>query len=199
MTLFFAFAILLISVLRTASVKYEVSGTLRDQKNQDESRGLKIDYFLAYPGRVLPDSPLWSLKALRDRFWLMITTDSKRRIELKILFADKRLGASEILFKKKKASEALTTLTKAEKYLEEASLEEEIIRRKGYDTTDLLYALANSSLKHYQVIRELLEFVPEDTVPLILSIQEYPKKSYERARNGILEKMKTPPDNPFDW
>lgn len=199
MTLFVAFAILFASVLRTASVRYEVNDRITTQGTQDSGDNLNINYFLPYPGRVLPDNPLWSLKALRDRIWLLITTNSMRRAELKLLFADKRLVSSQILFQKGKMEEGLSTLTKAEKYLEEVGFDEEVMRKKGIDTTELLSRLTNASLKHYQVMQEILEVVPEEVKPLIIQSQDYPKKSFERGRNGLLEKGETPPENPFDW
>ncbi|OGM08469.1 hypothetical protein A2Z67_01370 [Candidatus Woesebacteria bacterium RBG_13_36_22] len=198
-TLFIAFAILFASVLRTASVKYEVCSTSTNQSFDSSDGNANIDYFLPFPGRVLPDSPFWPLKALRDKIWLSITTSSTRRVELKLLFADKRLGSSQLLFQKGKAENALSTLTKAEKYLEEASLDEEAVRRKGTDTTELLYRLTKSSLKHYQVMQKLLETVPYEVKPFISKLQEYPKKSFERGRNGLLEKGEIPPENPFEW
>lgn len=201
-TIFIAFGILFASVLRTASVKYEVSDGL-PYKDIDLSEadcdGVYIDYYLAYPGRVLPDSPFWSLKALRDKFWLSITTNPTRKVELKLLFADKRLGSSKILFEKGKVEEAISTLNKAEKYLEDASLEEECLRKEGFDTKELLFRLSNASLKHYQVMQQLVKVMDSEAVSLIVELQEYPKKTYERGKNGLLDKGETPVENPFEW
>lgn len=197
-TLFIAFTILFASVLRTASVRYEISTA----PSEDETIKLEnetVNYYLAYPGRVLPDSPLWPLKALRDRIWLFITTDKQRVAEIKLLFADKRLGASLILFKKGKASLGHSTLTKAEKYLEEACLLEEEVRKGGVDTSEFLFRLSLASLKHYELIQNILETAPEELKPPLLEIQEYPKKSFERARNGLLDKGKVVPVNPYCW
>jgi hypothetical protein len=197
-----AFAILFASILRTASVKFEVNDISPDRgfipldECLDE---VVIDYYLPYPGRVLPDNPLWPIKALRDRLWFSITTNLTRKVELKLLFADKRLGSSQILFQKGKIEDAISTLTKAEKYLQEASLDEEVLRKEGYDTTELLYRLTNASLKHYQVMNAFKKIVAPDVIQLILELQEYPKKSYEQGKNGLLDKGIMPPENPFEW
>lgn len=194
-----AFAILFASVLRTASVRYEVGDTLVNQDVDYNDDDLGIDYYLPFPGRVLPDSPVWPLKVLRDRVWLLVTTNSTRKVELKLLFADKRLGSAMILFQKGKMERGLSTLSKAEKYLEEASLDEEVLRRSGMDTTEVLHRLTNASLKHFQVMHQLVEGVPHEVKPLIIEMQEYPKKTYERGRNGLLEKAEPLPENPFEW
>lgn len=198
-TLMIAFAILFSSVLRTASVRYELGDRNVEQASPISDGNINIDYYLPYPGRVLPDNPFWPLKALRDKVWLLITTKSTRKVELKLLFADKRLGSSDILFRKGKVEEGFSTLTKAEKYLEEASVDEEVLRRRGIDTTELLFRLTKSSLKHYQIMQELLETLPCEVKPLVIESQDYAKKSFERGRNGLLEKALTPPENPFNW
>jgi len=197
-TLFVAFAILFASVLRTASVRYNVSDGENNQITSS-SDGIKIDYSLPFPGRVLPDNPLWFLKALRDRIWISVTTNSTRKVELQLLFADKRIGSAQILVQKGKIQEGFSTLTKAEKYLESASLDEESIRRRGTDTTELLNRLTKASLKHYQIMQEFLQILPDDVKPLVIEMQEYPKKTYERGRNGLLEKGEKVPENPYEW
>jgi hypothetical protein len=195
-----AVAILAISVFRTASIKYEFS-------QEPSAIGaavlgeatVEIDYYLAYPGRVLPDHPLWPLKALRDRLWFLVTTNPSRKAELNLLFADKRLGSSKLLFEKGKAGIAYSTLTKAEKYLEETSNLEKENRREGIDTSAFLERLAKASLKHFQVMQEILAIAPEDAKPGIIQTEDYAKRAYEDARNALLEKGLSAPENPFDW
>lgn len=201
--LLFAVGILFTSVLRTAAVKYEFAQSPKtvhvDAASVLGDEEINIDYYLAYPGKVLPDSPFWPLKALRDRIWLWITTNSSRKAELKLLFADKRISMSKILFERGKPEIGYSTLTKAEKYLEEASNLEKENRKKGIDTSEILERLANASLKHTEVIDEILEIAPEDARPNIISAKEYPKKVFEESRNALLEKGIEPPENPFDW
>lgn len=196
--LVFALGILFTSVLRTAAVRYETNGV--KSGNVLSGEDINIDYRFAYPGKTLPDSPFWPLKALRDKFWLLITTNDSKKIELKILFADKRLGGAVTLFDRGKNEIALSTLTKAEKYLEDASLSEERLRTSGKsNSNEVCLRLANASLKHYEVLLDLETKVPDDMKSVIISSRQIPIKSYERARNALLEKGVTPPINPFDW
>jgi hypothetical protein len=196
----FAFVVLLISVFRTASVKYEFTGPVeKADYNVLGEKTINVNYELAFPGRVLPDSTLWPLKALRDRIWLWITTSDTRQIELLLLFADKRVASSKILFEKEKFDIGFTTLTKAEKYLERASLKEESVRKGGGGTDEILQRLANASLKHFLVMEEMLTIAPDDAKPKIIEVQDGTKRIYERSRNALLEKGIAPPENPFDW
>ena len=53
----------------------------------------KVDYYLPYPG-ILPDSPMYRLKALRDRVVLMLTWDGQAKAKRQLLYADKRINAA---------------------------------------------------------------------------------------------------------
>lgn len=198
--LLFAFSILGISFFRSASVTYDFSDVTQAQAQNvlGESTAM-VEYYLPYPGRVLTDSVFWPLKAMRDKAWLWVTTKPTRKAELKLLFADKRLGMAKILFENGKPEVGYTTLTKAEKYLEEAQIMEEINRKNGYDTSDFLEKIATSSLKHFEIMEHLVSIAPEDAKPVILSLEGYPKKTYEHSRDALLEKKMAPPENPFDW
>ncbi len=194
----FALGILFTSILRTAAVRYETNGVKSSNVLADTDYNIK--YNLAYPGKILPDSFFWPMKALRDKVWISITTDKLKKIELKVLFADKRLGGAVVLFEKNKNEIALSTLTKAEKYLEEASLTEEKFRLEGKaQSNETALLLANASLKHYEILHELESRVPDDMKATIISSQQIPIKTYERARNVLLSKGVSPPVNPFQW
>lgn len=200
--MFLAVGFLLISLLRTASVRFESNSTLSNNNSLTNILGDKttqVDYQLASPGPVLPDSPLWPLKAIRDRIWYAIVSDPGKKADLYLLFADKRLGASAILFGQGKDDIAYSTLTKAEKYLELALSKEEENRTNGVDTSEYLQRIAKASLKHYQVLQDIYSSASEKYKPQVIQEEEYPKKVFESARNTLLDKGITPPENPFDW
>lgn len=197
-TLLLAFGILFASVFRTASVKYVFSQENGNKENISEEENIEIDYALPYPGRVSPDNPLWSIKALRDKVWSMLTTNPSRKAELSLLFADKRIVMSKVLFEKDKAEIAFSTLTKAEKYLEEAFNLEEQNRRNGIDTSEFLNILSRASLKHREVIDEILKIAPEDAKPEAIKVQDYSKSVYNKTRNALQEKGLPIVENPFE-
>lgn len=199
-TFVFGFVILFISILRTASVKPDFRFNHNDfvRENAENNKNLTINYTLVYPGSVLPNSPLWVFKALRDKFWFMITTDPGRKAELKLLFADKRLAMAKILFEKGEFEVGYTTLSKGEKYLEEASLDEENNRKKGIDTTDFLKTLTLASLKHRQVVRELSLNCPEEMMPFMVKVEDYSRNVYQTSMHALNEKGLKAPVNPFD-
>jgi hypothetical protein len=193
-----AFVILFVSIMRTASIKYDFMPTTSDQNVLGDSTAL-IDYDLPYPGKVTPDSPMWALKALRDKAWYLVTTDKIRKTELILLFADKRIGAASDLFEKGNAELGYSVLTKAEKYLEEAMFSEEKNRNEGIDTSEILLKINTSALKHYEIMEGMMTSAPEDARPKIKEMEEYAIKVYETSRDALYEKGIEPCENPFKW
>lgn len=192
-----AFVILSISVLRSASPRYAfTSPTI--SPSSSEPKKIEIDYTLPYPGRILPDSSLWFLKAIRDKLWHLLTLDHSKEAELSLLCSDKRLAMSKMLFEKGKPEIAFSTLTKGEKYLEEAARHEEMSRGKGGNTTELITKMAHASLRHRQVIDEILTLAPEDAKPEIIRVQDYSKNVYKWASEALNSKGVAAPENPFD-
>ncbi len=201
LVIIFAFGILIASIFRSASpvsFAFNLPSDSELAKVNEASNSAEIFYYFPYPGKILPDSPLWFFKALRDKIWLGITVDIEKKAELNLLFADKRLISSRMLFEKNKPELALTTLTKAEKYLETSANFEEEARRKGGDTSNLLLRLANASLKHTQVINGILEIAPSDAKPEIIKTKNYSEKVSEKCMQALQEKGMEAPKNPFN-
>lgn len=196
----FAAGILLISFFRTAETRYSFNpmapADVANVLGNEESR---VDYPLPYPGSVLPDNPLWQLKAFRDRLWIMVNASPTKDAELLLLFADKRLGSAKLLIDKGNIDAAVSTLGKSEKYLEEAYIKAENNRAEGFETDDFLYKLALSSLKHYEVINYILYKAPDNARPQILESREYSQKVYKNVNNMLINNGLKSPENPFNW
>jgi len=193
-----AFSVLFLSILRTAAVRYEF-GEPPNALPKDTIDKSQVDYFLAYPGKVLPDSFLWPLKVLRDKIWFTITTDRGKKADLLLLFADKRLASAKLLFEKGEPEIAFATLEKSQQYLLEAGKKETDNYRNGLDTSGFSFRYANAALKHFEVMESILTMAPEDAKPKIIELQNIPKKEFEHARNDLLERGLLPPNNPFNW
>jgi len=193
-----AFAILLVSVLRSASPKfayltpsYAYSPMVLSEKATSDKL-IPIDYTLAYQGKVLPDNPLWYLKVLRDKAWLAVTFNNAKKAEINLLFADKRLGSSLELFKNNKPDLGLSTLTKSGKYLESAEM-------VMGDDKDFYKKIATASLKHIEVIEnEILPLSPEDIKPEVIKARGYSEETYKRTRDHMLSVGLVPPEDPSE-
>jgi len=191
-----AFGILAVSVLRTAGVNYVFSKTTTPSPAPEEVR-TEIPYFIPYAGKVAPDSPLWPLKALRDKVWLAVTTNPTKKAEIMLLLADKRIALAQELMGEGNSELAVTTLTKAEKYLEQAVDQEKIARGKGVDTVSLLTKLSLATLKHRQMTEEILAGAPEDAKPVIVTTMDLTKKLYTDTKSSLSSLGRPIPENPF--
>lgn len=188
--LFFAIAILAFSVVRvsaaTQSQNYKIAPVenATTEKVATQEAQTNNDYFLAYPG-LLPDHPLYSLKMVRDRIWLWLTTNSLKKAELLLLFADKRLGAAKALIEGNKVELGVSTITKGEKYLERAIAQGKIATEKGEDAQALLEKLSQATLKHQEVLTELVNKVPESFKESLTKAISATQKSYEQIQEAL--------------
>lgn len=189
-TIFTAFAILLVSLLKCVTPNYAYSPMVLSEKSVDSSP-TTIDYLLPYQGKILPDNPVWYIKVLRDKLWYALTFNIDKKIELNLLFADKRFGASVQLFKNNKPDLGTSTLSKSGKYMEKAE-------KLTKDNKDLLNKIALSSLKHREIIEnEILPLTPEDLKAEVIKIENYSKLTYINTKDKLLKIGLVPPENPF--
>ncbi len=191
-TMLLAFLILSATMLSTSSIRYAYTPVVLSEKVESE-KAKKIDYEFAYPGKIHPDSPFWYAKVIRDKAWLAISLKPQKKAELNLLFADKRLMSSLKLFESNKPDLGLSTLTKAEKYLE-------LAEKLSDNSEDGFYEkLATSSLKHRELIeQEIMPIAPEDLRPHIVLTLDKTKEVYKKTRDRMLTKGLVPPENIFD-
>lgn len=169
----FAAAVLFVSLFRlsastkpsfaVASLKFTVSSAKVTPSPQSTPiLAPKSTYYLVYPG-ILPDHPLYKMKMIRDQVWLALTSGSLKKSAVLLLFADKRVGAGEVLIKGNKVELGLTTLTKGIKYFERAVAEADSAKQKGMKTDEIVSKLENASLKYEEVLTDLEEKVSPES------------------------------------
>lgn len=114
----------------------------------------KVEYELPYPG-LLPDNPLYYLKAIRDNIFKILIRDPMKKAEFDLLQSDKRLGAGVALLEKGKEDLAITTLSKSGNYFDDAIANIFKAKRQGENTDQLLDKMITAAKKHQLVIREM--------------------------------------------
>lgn len=194
--LFFALLVLVVSVFRSAEARYVFTQT--PSPSPDSTQPIEIDYLMPYPGSITPDSFLWPVKALRDKIWLGLTFDPAKRAAILLSNADKRIQMAQKLFEEGKPDLAASTMTKAEKYLEEAIAEEKKARAGKIANYEFMQSLALSTLKHRQLLEGMLKTAPEDAKPAIVKMLDYPKKLFEEAKNMLVDAGQSAPKNPYE-
>jgi len=139
----------------------------------------RVQYELAYPG-ILPDHPLYFLKATRDRLVSVLINDTQKRAEFNLLTADKRMYAGVFLIKKDKDELAISTMSKGSNYFQEAFDQVQVMKKASKPTHDITNRLLTASQKYQEVYAELESEIDE---PFRNSF----KKEQERIRKYIKE------------
>lgn len=116
-----------------------------------------VEYTLPYPG-LLADSPLYFLKALRDKFQEIFISSPSIKADFYLLQADKRLYEGKFLFDKgtSKYSLSESTISKAENYFEKGISQLQTAKNQKLDVNSLIQKYRLSSVKHEEVIRDMI-------------------------------------------
>jgi Domain of unknown function (DUF5667) len=186
----FGVAVLLMSLLAVSNpVAVHPSTDIASQAAEMDATSaslMRIEYYLPYPG-LLPDSPLYKVKALRDRiaFWLTFGEQDKARREL--LYADKRINAAIFLVQGGKINLGVSTATKAEKYLESAVNRAIGEAKAGRDVKSLLSELAKACSKHLEVLDGLIQKVGGEGQKSLQVVYGTTQVSLEKVNQALAE------------
>ena len=118
--------------------------------------GEESDYVMPYPG-VLPDSPLYIVKMVRDWLREVLSVAPEDKVELFNQYADKRVGAMEALMRGGKFELAVETGEKGAMYQERAIGALEAVKARGGDVGKGGNVLERAILKHVEIARKLSE------------------------------------------
>jgi len=140
-----------------------------------------VDYFLAYPG-ILPDNFLYPLKITRDEIWLFLATDSLQKAKTLLLFANKRLGAGKALIDKGEEDLGITTLGKAEEYLETALFHAKIAKKRGGNADAFFSTLGEVNQKHQKVLEEIRAKLSEGGKKTLEEMIKYSQGIYKETQ-----------------
>lgn len=114
----------------------------------------KVKYELPYPG-ILPDNPLYILKAARDRMISFLISDPLKKAEFNLLTSDKRFYAAKFLLDKKKDVLAVSTLSKGNNYFDQSLNQLKVAATFKRDVKPLLERMKLSIQKHKEMMVDL--------------------------------------------
>lgn len=155
--------------------------------NSDASRSAEVIYNLPYPG-LLPDHPLYFLKAARDKIVSFFISSPIKKSEYDLLQADKRIAASVFLAEKGDVELAQSTFSKAENYFEKALAQAESAKMQGMHTGEIANKLREANLKHQQVLDNMMENLEQDEQELFLNELERLEGFEQKAKEILPEK-----------
>lgn len=136
-----------------------------------------VEYSLPYPG-ILPDSPLYFLKVVRDNLLGLFISDPLKKADYGLLMADKRLTSANALIDKKNYPLAITTLSKAENYFYQAIQNAARAKTEGKDANEILNRLLLSSQKHQEIIYQMV-LRTKGEIKYTLELEQVRAKSFQ--------------------
>ncbi|MDP3998925.1 MAG: DUF5667 domain-containing protein [bacterium] len=148
----------------------------------------KVEYTLPYPG-ILPGHPLYSLKMIRDQISSWFITDPLKKAEFNLLQADKRLNSGLFLLDKGKTDLAESTFSKGENYLEQTIAKVEGAKKAGKDISAMMSKLSLATLKHQEVLTEVLQKIPESNKKGIKESLDKSQKTVQWVREAQTKKL----------
>lgn len=136
-----------------------------------------VEYDLPFPG-ILPDSPLYFLKVIRDNLLNVLIADPLKKADYSLLMADKRLASANALVDKKNYALAITTLSKAGNYFDKAIQSSAKAKAEGRDVGQILDKLLVASQKHQEIIYQMVLKTRGD-VRYSLELEQVRVKSFQ--------------------
>lgn len=180
----FAALILSVSVVNMAEREvWAQAGLMDNDEKMEASDSGRVtlsqraaSYYLVYPG-LLPDHPLYLIKAIRDKLGLLFTFDASKKTDVMLQQADKRIGAAKYLTEGGKLDLAVKSAAKAvhtmqlvadrsldevqQKRIVDASYAyEEILQQLHERVTDAVKPVVDTMLEDIQMVRTKFEAEP---------------------------------------
>lgn len=135
-----------------------------------------VKYDLAYPG-MLPDSPLYKLKVLRDKIIAASIFNPLKKINFYVLQTDKGILATAMLIDKNKIDLAQETALKAENNFTLISTQLYMLPKKP--NKDFFKRLETAGLKHQEVLESIIKRVPKDKQKIFENVIDFSKRNLQ--------------------
>ncbi|MBI2032528.1 MAG: hypothetical protein HYV38_00625 [Candidatus Levybacteria bacterium] len=113
---------------------------------------VRVEYQLPYPG-LLPGSPLYPVKKLRDRIMEIFITDPLKKSDFYLLQADKNLATAIILFDRGRKEDSESTVSKGENYLEKSLSKAIDAKERQRYVIETINRLELSSMKYQEILK----------------------------------------------
>jgi hypothetical protein len=133
---------------------YLTLATAYAQTISSSSASTQVDYQLPYPG-MLPDNPLYFLKAFRDNMAAFFLSKPLDKAQFDLLQSDKNVQASYLLTTQEVGKESLAaqTFSKGQDDFSEAITQTAAAQKEGYSIGEMSKVLDLANQKHLQILK----------------------------------------------
>lgn len=169
---------LLVTALFSASKIHAATpqSTTAAELIQDE----KVIYTLPSAGQIIPGHPLFMIKQIRDGIEDLITRDPLQKAKLKLRNADRYIVYSQVLTEHNMPMRAVESIRTAISYQEDAlaeiivlfSQQKDVDEDKKSESKQLRFVIVQSNIKQSEIIRELLNKLPDGEQEVLLGLLE---------------------------
>jgi hypothetical protein len=144
-----------------------------------------VEYTLPYPG-LLPDHPLYFLRAVRDAMQNLLASNPLKKAEFFLLQADKGVSASSMLSQKKETAElAGATALESQQYFEKALDSVVAARKQGLDNSEITKKLVLANEKHQEVLTQMKEGVTDEYVEAFTKAEEKAQINEKKVKSFL--------------
>ena len=141
------------------------------------------------PG-TLPDNTFYFLKTWKESIQTFFTFGAENKAKQFLHLAEVRLAEYQKMIEKSKTEIAEKTLEKYEQQLNHALEKTEEVKEKGKDVEKLAISISETTLKHQEVLENVLEKVPEEAKKGIENAIEMSQKGFENAIQAVIGEKK---------
>ena len=193
---FFTLAVLVLfaSVYRSVKVSYVFNNTLAMDRGELD---VHVDYPLPEP-RVSPGSPGWPIEILGEKVKTAMAASDEDKSLMLLEQADKRLSAAQDLYEKGNFNDSVLVFSKAEGYLMEALESLKKYEEMGMSQEDVVKQINLASLKHREMIEEVLLDAPDDARAVLTKTLDTPKLVYNETQSMLENMGSSASENPFE-
>ena len=138
-----------------------------------------------YTPRLLPDSPFYFLKRIKERIELFLAQAPEAKAEKYAELATRRIAEAKVMIKRNKNQFVVKLMEKHQEHLDKAEKKIEEAREKGKDVERVLAIVAEATSIHQKVLADVYEKVPEQAKEAIEHAMEVSSRGQERALEAI--------------
>ena len=182
------FLTLLFSLLLPGSIVFaqETDLLVESPTPTPATAAAKVNYELVYPG-ILPDNPLYFIKAGRDKLVSFLINDSLKRAEFNLLTSDKRIYSAKLLLDRGNEELAVTTASKSNNYMDGAVASVKQAKKMGREVDTVLHNLILSIEKHQEIVSAMEKKISRKKLPQ-LQAESKRLKDFEKSVLAISPK-----------
>jgi len=139
---------------------------------------------LSNPG-LTPDSPFYFLDTLGEKIGMFFAFGSEKKAEKALKIAEEKLAEVKAMAEKNKTKALEKANQRYQEFLNLANSKTQKAKEKGKDVERLVTLISEKTLKHQEVLSEILEKIPEQAKSGIEKAIEVSKKGFEEVIKAV--------------